>query len=304
MQCVRKILLAVTCVAALTACSATRESIVNSDLAATDRGYDFHFFPNEPFAVSPGNTLTVDVAIPKHKIHPALVILLHGNHSRKEAHRNQLLALAGSGFAALAMQFPNAGQWHDNAETLAKALPILKRGFSVRGVPVRIASTVLVGHSFGGYAAAVAAGLFPAVRGVILLDPAMYSPKGLGSIAKIKAPVILIGADKQVFRSRKRDLFFESIRGKAIEFSVRGATHDDAQNPSMFALSSHGIDPYTSRPNQEFITRMVVEGAKALTAKYQLPRFADRLRALEKVAKITDVKVRSNSGIVPAPGNN
>lgn len=275
-----------------TGCVHEAPSFVNK--SDSQRSFDYHFFENEPFTISNDMTVAVDVAIPKHRIHPALVIIQHGNHSRKEAHRNQVTALARAGFAVVAIQFPNVRQWHDNAVALSQAVPILKQGFSIRGVPVRTQSIVLVGHSFGGYAASVAAGINQDIKGVILLDPALYSTKGIPHIAKIKAPVVVIGADKRIFRSRKRNTFFEGISTKAIEFSVPGATHDDAQNPSMFALSSYGVDPYTSPKKQAFITDMLVESAKALTNRYQLSQFAERLRSLKTDAKIRDVRVRGH----------
>jgi hypothetical protein len=118
----------------------------------------------------------------------------------------------------------------------------------------------------------------------------MFDKRGPEFLAKITAPTIIIGADKKVFRSRKRDLFFQKISDKKLELSVTGATHDDAQNPSMFAISSYGIDPYTSGENQELITNLIVDGALALTQKNGMTDFREKITVLEKKSKVTAVK--------------
>ena len=247
-------------------------------------------FENEPFIISRDETITVDLARPTAVSSSPIVLVMHGNHSKKEAHRNHIIELARHGFTAIALQFKNSGQWFQNGRLLARAIPKLKDGIKLGSKKTRSSDIILVGHSFGGYASAIAAGIYKQVKGIIFLDPAMFDKRGPEFLAKITAPTIIIGADKKVFRSRKRDLFFQKISDKKLELSVTGATHDDAQNPSMFAISSYGIDPYTSGENQELITNLIVDGALALTQKNGMTVFREKITVLEKQSKVTAVK--------------
>jgi dienelactone hydrolase len=272
------------------ACTNNIQQISATDLTDLSEVKGYVLFENEPLTVNRNETITVDLAQPIDKPNSAIVLVMHGNHSKKEAHRNHIIELAKHGFTAIALQFKNSGQWYQNGRLLARVIPKLKAGIKLSSKRIKSSDIILVGHSFGGYASAIAAGTYQHVKGVILLDPAMFDKRGPEFLAKISAPTIIVGADKKVFRSRKRDLFFQKINDKKIEFSVTGATHDDAQNPSMFAISSYGIDPYTSSKNQELITKLIVDGAVALTQKNGMTAFREKITILEKQSKITSVK--------------
>jgi hypothetical protein len=278
-------------------CTKNIQQISSADADAFDGNEEVELIENEALVISRNDLITADIAIPKNSLNPTIVLVLHGNHSRKEAHRNHIIELAKNGFIGIALQFRNTGQWHLNGRLLARSIPKLKSGMKVGVHRIKSNDIILVGHSFGGYASSIAAGTYQNLKGVILLDPAMFDKKGPEYLAKISAPTIIIGADKKVFRSRKRDLFFKNINNKKIEFSVLGATHDDAQNPSMFAISSYGVDPYTSGENQELITQLIIEGAHALTKQNGLKKFRNKILLLEKQSKVTNFKSKFHSSL-------
>lgn len=278
----------------LSSCSTRSRAYSIPDDAIAADAHKYQLFVNELLKIDNDNTISIDVAIPLNKIQPPVALILHGNRSKKEAHRNQIIALAKNGIMGIALQFRNMNQWYDNGILLAKIIPLLAQGITIQDRRLASDSIVLIGHSFGGYASAIAAGSSNRVKGVVLLDPAMFDLRGPVYIAKATAPIIIIGADKDVFRSRKRDLFFEATSSRTIELSVNGATHDDAQNPSMFALSSYGYDPYTTPNIQALITHLIVESTKALSYKYSMPHFESSLRGLEQQKKISSIKLRTN----------
>ena len=81
---------------------------------------------------------------------------------------------------------------------------------------------ILIGHSFGGSAASIAAGSGAPVKGVILLDPALVSDKVVPFLKNINVNVVLLGADTKVFRSKKRSRFYKNINSDMVEISVKG----------------------------------------------------------------------------------
>jgi pimeloyl-ACP methyl ester carboxylesterase len=208
-----------------------------------------------------GDFVETDVSTPA-----PLVILLHGNHSRKEAHRRQAELLAGWGLHALVLQLPNTEHWVQNGRDLAALVGALGRHPDLLGPRINAEKIILVGHSFGGSAVVVAAGSGAAVRGVVLLDPAVFSDRVLAYMRQIRVPVMLLGADAAVFRSRRRRQFFGQIPAEMGEISIVGATHDDAQNPSMFSLYAFGLDPFTSRQRQARFTAALAASAFSLAA--------------------------------------
>lgn len=160
-----------------------------------------------------------------------LVVLLHGHENSKEDHAYQAMHLATWGMHSLSLQLPNKGPWIGNGQTLAGLVNFIRRrpeAIDSRIDPNRI---ILVGHSFGGYSVAIAlAEGAPAVGGV-LLDPA-GDGKGLPEyLRKIRAPVMVLGSDGKITRTRNRDYFYEYIRSGVAEISITGAHHEDAEFP-------------------------------------------------------------------------
>ena len=95
--------------------------------------------------------------------------------------------------------------------------------------------------------------------------------------------LMLLGADRSIFRSRKRRLFYDEIGGEVGEVSIRGATHDDAQHPNI-ALAITG----TAESNDEedgvvcFACAAVVENKLATlseTVRFEGSRNEVRSRA-------------------------
>ncbi|HNA62973.1 MAG TPA: alpha/beta fold hydrolase, partial [Rhabdochlamydiaceae bacterium] len=105
---------------------------------------------------------------------------------------------------------------------------------------------ILIGHSFGGSAVALAASYGAPVAGIILLDPAIVHENVKKRLRKVNVPIFLVGADKKVFLARERSAFRKFTSDEFCEISIIGATHDDAQDPSMYAQNTFGgFDPYT-----------------------------------------------------------
>lgn len=221
---------------------------------------------NRVFRVTKTDTLVTDVAIPRYRSRAPLVIVSHGNHSRKEAHRSQIQRLASYGFYAVAVQLPNTGQWMENGTLIAKLARKFARRPKLIDPNVDTSRIILAGHSFGGSAITVAAGQGAPVAGLVLLDPAVASMKLPLYMKKVDVPVMLIGADMSLFRSRKRRLFDRHMGGEFAEVSVRGATHDDAQGPSMFSLTTFGFDPYTSEERQRTFAAAITASAFSIAA--------------------------------------
>src|SRR5690606_36893860 len=151
--------------------------------------------------------------------------------------------IASWGMHALVLQLPNEGRWICNGATIYKLVEYLRDGSNINPRIDR-SRIILAGHSFGGSAITIAAGMGAPVLGLILLDRAVVHEQVKTYLIKLTLPVMLLGADRTVFRSRKRRYFYQYPRGDVREVSVRGATHDDAQFPSMFALHAYGEDPY------------------------------------------------------------
>lgn len=189
-----------------------------------------------------------------------LVVFLHGYDSAKEDHASQALHVATWGMHALALQLPNTGPWIGNGRTLAELVALIHRRPEMVDARIDVNRIVLVGHSFGGSAVAVAMAEGAPVAGGILLDPAGIG-RGLPAfLARINRPVMLLGADEQVSMTRNRDFFYRYIRRGITEVTIKDASHEDAQYPV-------GGPPPVEEGEEPLVTEeLQITFASALTA--------------------------------------
>ena len=264
------------------------------ELALFEQAGPFKVEVRENVAIRlPGSvTLIVDVARPLRASKAPLVIIAHGNHSHKEAHRYQAERLASFGMYVVAVQLPNTDQWVANGRLVGRLVRKLRASPRLVGDDVDTDALILAGHSFGGSAVTLAAGAGAAVRGLILLDPAVVADAVIPSMRRVRQPVMLLGADRAVFRSRKRRAFGKNVAGEFGEVSVTGATHDDAQEPSMFALSALGVDPYTSPEHQRLFTAAIAATAFSLGATGKLDYAWTALAPLLRAGDLRDAHRR------------
>lgn len=259
----------------------------------------FAFFSPGPFTyvqkrnhvipLSLDTALTLDAFVPNISGKSPLVIFVHGNFSAKEAHRLQAEQLASWGFHTAVLGLPNRGVWLENGERVSELVEMLNSFPRAISRQIDASSIILVGHSFGGSAVTIAAGLGAPVKAVILLDPAMLQDSVIDMASKIAQPAVVLGADPVVFRSRKRSMFYKSFTGPKLEVSIPGATHDDAQFPSMFSLHAFGIDPYTARDTQRQFLGALTLSALGLTKENGLDVAKEFFAAEQKEGKMAEL---------------
>ena len=165
-----------------------------------------------------------------------LVVVLHGQDNSKEDHAFQAMHLASWGMHSMALNLPNRGPWIVNGKTLAQLVEAVHRTPELVDDRIDPDKIVLVGHSFG--AAAVAAALgegAPAVGGV-LLDPAGIGRQLPQLLKQIAVPVMIVGADEEIWPTRNRGQFYRFIPARVGEISIRDTVHADAQYPNQHTL--------------------------------------------------------------------
>ena len=176
--------------------------------------------------------INTDLFLSAHTEKAPLVIILHGFDSSKEDHTYQAMHLASWGMHSLSLQLPNKGPWVINGKTLAKFVQFIYRWPEIFDNHVDVKKIILVGHSFGGAAVAVALAEGAPATGAILLDPAAISRELPSYLSRIKKPVLILGADEHVSPARNRDYFYRFVRRGIAEVSIKDAIHEDAQFPS------------------------------------------------------------------------
>jgi len=232
--------------------------------------FRFEVHRNLRIPLNPEKVVLIDAYVPTAKSSSPLLILAHGNNSAKEAHAGQAEHLASWGFHVVLIQLKKREQWLENGDTVRELTSLLSLYPTMISAYIDTKKIIIAGHSFGGSAAILAAAQGAPVRGVILLDPAVVNDRVKKVLSKVSMPVMLIGADPKVFRSRQRKSFFKGVQGEAGEITVSGATHDDAQFPSMFALHAFGFDPFTSSPQRQTFLKAITATALSLAVEGNL----------------------------------
>lgn len=216
--------------------------------------------------VSPTQRVSADLFLSAPAGKAPLVIFLHGYDSSKEAHSNQAMHVASWGMHALTLQLPNNGPWVGNGRTLARVVALIARAPELVDSRVDPRRIILVGHSFGAAAVAVALAEGAAAVGGILLDPAAVGRDLPKQLQQINKPVLVVGADEDVSSARNRAYFYRYVRSGIAEVSIKDATHEDAQYPSEYSLRNGGSDPHTNEESQIAFVSALTAAAFSLSA--------------------------------------
>jgi hypothetical protein len=188
-----------------------------------------------------------------------LVIVLHGHNNSKEDHAFQAMHLASWGMHGLALDLPKGGPWIANGRTLAKLVGTIHRSPQLVDRRIDADKIILVGHSFGATAVATALGEGAPALGGVLLDPTAIG-RGLSPLlGRIAVPVMVIGADEDIWPARNRGQFYRFIPRGVGEISIRDTVHKDAQYPNQHTLRTFEDDPDETEEAQiTFVSALTV----------------------------------------------
>ena len=186
-----------------------------------------------------------------------LLVFVHGNYSRKEVHSFQAQRLATWGFNTLSIDLPPRRQWVQNGDRLTRLVNYINAYPEILSQQIDTNKIILIGHSFGGSASIIAAGSGAPVAGIILLDPAVVHQTVIEKMSNVEVPVILLGADEEVYKARKRKKFFRKIQSPMIELSIVDATHNEAQFPSLCSLYV-GFSCHSQDKQKLFVSKITV----------------------------------------------
>jgi pimeloyl-ACP methyl ester carboxylesterase len=195
-----------------------------------------------------------------------LVIVLHGHNNSKEDHAFQAMHLASWGMHGLALDLPKGGPWIANGRTLAKLVDTIHRRPQVVDGRIDADKIILVGHSFGATAVSTALGEGAPALGGILLDPTAIG-RGLSQLLRrISVPVMVIGADEEIWAARNRGQFYRFIPRTVGEISIRDTVHEDAQYPSQYTLRAFEDEPDDTEEAQITFVSALTASALSLAA--------------------------------------
>jgi len=221
-------------------------------------------------ALDGGVTMEADLYLCAPARKAPLVILLHGFDNSKEDHAFQAMHLASWGMHSLAIDLPKRGPWITNGRTLGKLVNAVHRAPQVVDERIDAAKIILAGHSFGATAVAAALGEGAPVIGAVLLDPAGIGRQLPQLLRRITAPVMVIGADEDIWPTRNRGQFFRFTPGAIGEISIRDTVHEDAQYPNEHTLRAFQEEPEDSEEAQIAFVSALTASAFSLAATGRL----------------------------------
>jgi pimeloyl-ACP methyl ester carboxylesterase len=195
-----------------------------------------------------------------------LVVILHGHGNSKEDHAFQASHLASWGMHGLALQLPNEGPWIANGGTMARLVRAIRSSAAMLDARVDPERIILVGHSFGATSVAAALAEGAPAFGAVLLDPAGIGRKLPSLLRKVKVPVMVIGADEDIWGTRNREYFFRFIPRGVGEVSIRDALHDDATRARKPTLFAGDDDPLATEEAQIAFVSALTAAAFGLSA--------------------------------------
>ena len=211
-------------------------------------------------------TVTADLYLCAAASKAPLVIVLHGSNNSKEDHAFQAMHLASWGMHGLALDLPKGGPWIANGRTLARLVETIHRTPQLVDGRIDADKIILAGHSFGATAVAAALGEGAPALGGVLLDPTGIG-RGLSQLLKrITVPVMVIGADEEIWPARNRGPFYRFIPAGVGEISIRDTVHKDAQYPNHHTLRTFEDDPDDTEEAQITFVSALTASAFSLAA--------------------------------------
>jgi pimeloyl-ACP methyl ester carboxylesterase len=166
----------------------------------------------------------------------------------------------------MAVDLPNHGTCIANGRTLAKLVDALHRNQQIVDGRIDAGKIILVGHSFGATAVAAALGEGAPALGGVLLDPAAIGRQLPQLLKRITVPVMVIGADEDIWPTRNRSQFYRFIPRTVGEISIRDTVHEDAQYPNERTLRVFEEDPDDTEEAQIAFVSALTASAFSLAA--------------------------------------
>ena len=167
---------------------------------------------------------------------------------------------------ALPSTCPNSGPWIANGRTLARLVEAIQRTPQIVDNRIDADKIILVGHSFGATAVAAALGDGARALGGVLLDPAGIGRQLPQLLRRITVPVMVIGADEDIWPTRNRGQFYRFIPAAVGEISIRDTLHEDAQYPNQHTLRAFQDQPDDTEEAQITFVSALTASAFGLAA--------------------------------------
>jgi len=216
--------------------------------------------------LSPDLTVEADLYLCAAARKAPLVVVLHGLNNSKSDHAFQAKHLASWGMHGMAVDLPNHGPWITNGRILARLVDAVHPTPQLVDSRIDAEKIILVGHSFGATAVAAALGEGVPALGGIMLDPAGIGRQLPQLLKRITVPVMVIGADEDIWPTRNRGQFYRFIPGAVGEISIRDTVHADAQYPNERTLRAFEDNPDDTEEAQIMFVSALTASAFSLAA--------------------------------------